>query len=720
MQLFHLLTCLGAASFFVAGYLVRTVRARAALAKELSQQAALTALDRMNLESELSRLAEQRATLSTEAAELRRQVLENSCERARAQQEVARLRVELGRAEETAQMLAAERQLRAEAEKAHVEARAGLAKLTKELGEARRLLSAERTSRARSEQQAGSARTALRTLEAERADLLARLESAKVTSRAVESLQQEIDALREDNERQRLAMHELMQQASAKRAPSSLPDPEVLHARLNMAVSQIQRLRSEDAQLRTVVAQAQKDATFARQELEVARASVAEAQRLRTECTELRQGLLSISEELSTAQRRLAELGAEAEAAEFRAIAADALCEEATQKRALVEAELRTMRARLREADARTADLDRLRQQCDALQGEQARRMDLERAAATLESELRETTIMLRTAQSKLDSLEALREEHAALREQWEASGDVSAMLATAQAEARDLRSKLQAADPKLAQFERLVEENRSLREQTSALEEHQQLGAELARLTAEHKRLRLDCEIATRRVQELEEERTELFELRNRVHELDLVASEAVALRKREAQLEAQLFAAGHQPVPVAEPAVSRSDSLAPEAPPVSEQPMSSARPGAHPSGVAPAADSELETALQVLAGIDSVSSVALADDQGLLVAGGGDRSHEEGLAAFAGLADEFATRARTLLPLGRVLRVCLEDGGQLEACCRMFATGGNEYGLATMAKSRLDPQRADDAVASLSKVLADQREASGERAAS
>jgi hypothetical protein len=65
------------------------------------------------------------------------------------------------------------------------------------------------------------------------------------------------------------------------------------------------------------------------------------------------------------------------------------------------------------------------------------------------------------------------------------------------------------------------------------------------------------------------------------------------------------------------------------------------------------------------------------LADELGLAVAGAGD--YTSALAAYGGVADELGRRARTLLPLGAVTRVEIEDENRATECVRAPGRGAD-----------------------------------------
>jgi hypothetical protein len=357
------------------------------------------------------------------------------------------------------------------------------------------------------------------------------------------------------------------------------------------------------------------------QEQAAAKERTAGFERLQTEIANLRLAKQAEHDELSELKVRLAETSSRCRSEQSKTLAADALYQDAMLRWTAAEAELRELRARAQRADARVAEIAQL------------------------------------------------RDENLALREMGRDAAETAQMFATSQAELRELRARLQALIPKLEELDRLAEENRSLRAQVTELEASRAAADELERVTAEHKRLRLESELMTRRLQELEGERMELFDLRARVDELSTVAEEVSDLRRHEAELEAQLFSTirHSQTIPGVETGGLHTLSEADEAP-------------------------DAEGVLSGLVGPGRARSAALADGLGLLVAGAGERQLEEGLAAFAGLAGEIAERARTLLPIGPMVRISLCAANDVRVSCRFFLAAGIEYGLATIATGNID----------------------------
>jgi hypothetical protein len=100
--------------------------------------------------------------------------------------------------------------------------------------------------------------------------------------------------------------------------------------------------------------------------------------------------------------------------------------------------------------------------------------------------------------------------------------------------------------------------------------------------------------------------------------------------------------------------------------------------------------------------------------------VAGAGERDLGEGLAAFAGLAGEMAERARTLLPIGQMVRVSLSAANDVKLSCRFFHAAGIEYGLATIATGNIEGVGDERAVDTLATVLSSEHAELAEIAAS
>jgi predicted regulator of Ras-like GTPase activity (Roadblock/LC7/MglB family) len=83
-------------------------------------------------------------------------------------------------------------------------------------------------------------------------------------------------------------------------------------------------------------------------------------------------------------------------------------------------------------------------------------------------------------------------------------------------------------------------------------------------------------------------------------------------------------------------------------------------------------------------VAATDGVRCVALADEQGLTIAGRGD--DQDGLAALSGVLFESAVKAKKLVAMGSVMRIHVETDGGTAVNAYPVAVGGNEIILATL----------------------------------
>jgi hypothetical protein len=287
----------------------------------------------------------------------------------------------------------------------------------------------------------------------------------------------------------------------------------------------------------------------------------------------------------------------------------------------------------------------------------------------------------LRSAEAKLKDYERLAQENAELREQRVQAEHEAKQQAGREGEARDAKVELAAAQAKLTELERIAEENRRLRDEVAELRTHQEASGELERLQAAHKQVRLDAELMARRLQELLHDHAELAPLRAQAAESASLAQEVEYLRRREKDLEAQLYASG-----------SYSSR---------EMPMVS---GEIPV-VAPGTD--LETHLSMLVEKGGPRTAVLADAQGFLIAGAGESVAQEGLAAFAAVAGEMITRARMLLPLADVESVKVTDANHMVLTCHLFASAGEGLEVATLGPGEPKPEDTARAIVGLAAIV-------------
>ncbi|HQP37988.1 MAG TPA: hypothetical protein PLI95_22550, partial [Polyangiaceae bacterium] len=148
--------------------------------------------------------------------------------------------------------------------------------------------------------------------------------------------------------------------------------------------------------------------------------------------------------------------------------------------------------------------------------------------------------------------------------------------------------------------------------------------------------------------------------------------AAEADALRERVRLLEARIFALGDDPVSVRQP----------ELPPPSSTGRSIGRGPA------------------TLAAASGVRSAVLADGAGLLIAGAGEESLQEGLAAFSGLVLELTERASLMVPIARVTSVRLVDDNEIVLACGLMSVGDQPFALAAVGSNPLSDEALEHAV--------------------
>jgi hypothetical protein len=293
----------------------------------------------------------------------------------------------------------------------------------------------------------------------------------------------------------------------------------------------------------------------------------------------------------------------------------------------------------------------------------------------------RTATEALRAAETRLADLDRLSQENAVLREQKAESEREAKWQAGRGDEAKDVKVELAAAQAKLVELGRTLEENRKLRDEAAELRQHQEASEELERLTAAHKQLRLDAELMARRLQELMQDRGELVSLRSQAAEAASLVEEVAYLRRREKDLEAQLYASGLY--------ASR------EMPAVSGEVLMQT----------PVSD--METNLHSLVGSGGPRTAVLADAQGFLIAGAGESAAQEGLAAFAAVAGEMVSRARMLLPLAEVDSVRVTDINSMVLTCHLFDSAGEGLGVATLGPGEPEAGNTARAIVELAAIV-------------
>lgn len=284
----------------------------------------------------------------------------------------------------------------------------------------------------------------------------------------------------------------------------------------------------------------------------------------------------------------------------------------------------------------------------------------------------------LRAAEARLAEKELLAQEIVELRAE---HAQAQQSQQDQQGEAKDAKVQLAAAQAKLAELAQVLDENRRLRDQVEELRANQNASEELERLAAEHKRLRLDAELMARRLQELLQDQGEITTLRTQAADAMSLYEEVNYLRRREKELEAQLYSCGFR--------ISR------DMPAVAEVPSPQS-----PMGT-------MESNLQSLVGAAGARTAVLADIQGFLIASVGESWVEEGLAAFAAVAADMVTRTRSLLPLSQVESVRVIDANRTVLTCRLFESDGQGLGVATLGSDEPPVENTSQAVASLAAII-------------
>jgi hypothetical protein len=305
----------------------------------------------------------------------------------------------------------------------------------------------------------------------------------------------------------------------------------------------------------------------------------------------------------------------------------------------------------------------------------------LRAAEEALAAERGQSQAVVREAESRLRELDRLARENSELRAEQARLAEAVKRASDQEGETKDAKVALALAQAKLAELGQVLEENRKLRDEVADLRVHREASNELERLTAAHKQLRLDAELMARRLQELLHDRAELVPLRAQAAEAASLLEEVTYLRRREKDLEAQLYASGFyasREIPV-------SGGEIPVQTPVSD----------------------METNLDSLLGEDGPRTAVLADAQGFLIAGAGESVAQEGLAAFAAVAGEMVSRARMLLPLAEIGSVRVTDANRMVLTCHLFESDGQGLGVATLGPGDPPAEKTQRAVGELAAIV-------------
>ncbi len=526
-----------------------------------------------------------------------------------------------------------------------------------------------RRSRADAEKERDSARAESERLAAQEKILAERLRVAEDTNhalfereeKAAEGWAEQLEAAKAEQKRHDLSLEK---------------EVEELRARLLRAQEERERLalRADQNAARA------ENATAALDELR--RHDEQETERRAREREGERERLAKLVEEAAAGEQRFRDRLEDIETA-----AQAKLAEAEASGRASATAALADLRIGLTQAEAERSELaQQMQRERSERQSAEASRQEFElrmRAAEEVVEALRAEVASVdearRAAQERAKDLERLALENAELREQQaRAEREVKAGREDI---AKDARVELAAAQAKLAEFDRVLEENRRLRDEVAELRTHQEASGDLERLTVAHKQVRLDAELMARRLQELLHDQAELVPLRAQAAEAVSLAEEVEYLRRREKDLEAQLYASG-----------SYSSREMPAA--TGEVPV-----------VAPVTD--LESNLSALVGGSGPRTAVLADAQGFLIAAAGESVAEEGLAAFAAVAGEMVTRARMLLPLADVRSVRVTDENHMVLTCHLFTSAGEGLGVTTLGPGEPKAEETTRAIAGLAAIV-------------
>jgi hypothetical protein len=557
--------------------------------------------------------------------------------------------------------------------------------------------------REQAERERDSARAEAERLSAKERTLAERLRIAEDENRAAfereekqaEAFGVQLQASQAEQKRLEYALHEELEQLRSKTGRQ-----ETEHKRL---VEELQRLRGEADRQQGEGARLQAGFVEERVQHEAERARlIEERDRHHAKTRELEQSLADLrarsqqpNEDEARERARLQSALAAAEERERALLVRLAETETSGDgQAAAAEEALRALQAAALE-EKRQLTVQRERAEA-AMQSEREAHEDLAIRLRALEEAVehereqgRIAAEALRAAEARLADLDRLAQENSELRAQQAEAEREAKWQAGRGDEAKDVKVELAAAQAKLVELGRTLEENRKLRDEAAELRQHQEASGELERLTAAHKQLRLDAELMARRLQELMQDRTELVSLRSQAAEAASLVEEVAYLRRREKDLEAQLYASGlyaSREMPAVSGEVLRQTPV-----------------------------SDMETNLHSLVGAGGPRTAVLADAQGFLIASAGESAAQEGLAAFAAVAGEMVSRARMLLPLAEVDSVRVTDRNSMVLTCHLFDSAGEGLGLATLGPDEPEAGNTARAIVELSAIVSGAEPAKG-----
>jgi chromosome segregation ATPase len=446
LQIFFVLSLVGAVAFFGSGYLIsffvkkeRFALERARWQKDMStvevyvhdletERAKILAdhvamekycQERENLEERLEQadVLEQRlgevetersrmevllASLRIDYKELNRLHVESDRSRQKFEQETAALRQRMS---STETHLEAERARLKDTELAYAEAKNHLEQNAQKLLDASLALTNEKTVREKREQERDAAREMAKRLEAEKAELIASLKEAESHVRTADSLDSEMKRLRTELEVS-LSTKKAIEEDFAKRLDTAQESQDALDERLKAATAELERTQDEREKISGEIHDL-------RQQLDAAGTKVAALEEART----------TGSHDPSMTQKEIEELTVSVE---------------------IAQAELRDLRVKLQIAQAKLAEVDRLVEENRDLRIENDDLQACREAGAELErlrGEHKQLRIDAELMGQKLEELEGQEMEMTELR----AKAEELVFLTTEVAELRARESALQA-----------------------------------------------------------------------------------------------------------------------------------------------------------------------------------------------------------------------------------------------------------------------------------
>ena len=559
------------------------------------------------------------------------------------------------------------------------------------LAQARAECEREAEKRGLAERERDSARAEAERLSAKERTLAERLRSAEDQNRAAfereeknaEAWAAQLQASKDEQKRLDHALHEELDQLRGKTGNQE--------AELVRLVKELEQQRSEAGTQQAERDRLQASLIEERGKHEAERARLSEERdRHQTRVRELDQ---SLEELRARSQQQVQDAAQECERLQSALLAAEEreramlvrLVEGETSEHGQAAAAEEALRALQAEKQQLTLQIQRAeaaaQSEREAHQDLAIRLRALEEAVAHEREQGRTAVEALRVAEARLADLDRVVQENSELREQQAEAAREAKWQAGREDEAKDVKVELAAAQAKLVELGQTLEENRKLRDEAAELRQHQEASGELERLAAAHKQLRLDAELMARRLQDLMQDRTELVSLRAQAAEAASLVEEVAYLRRREKDLEAQLYASGLY--------ASR------EMPAVSGEVL----------GQTPVSD--METNLHSLVGAGGPRTAVLADAQGFLIASAGESAAQEGLAAFAAVAGEMVSRARMLLPLAEVDSVRVTDTNSMVLTCHLFNSAGEGLGVATLGPGEPEATITARAIVELSAIV-------------